>query len=686
VKFTSEGGVRVLVRCQAGEATDAQIILKVIDTGMGIAQEKIEHVFEPFAQADASMTRRFGGSGLGLAISGLLARAMGGSLKVASAESKGSVFTLTLPVEVVKGSVTLCAPSEAIADTDTRPAHEAARLHGRILLAEDGPDNQRLISKLLSASGVEVTVVGDGLLAVAHALDAAESARPFDLILMDMQMPELDGYGATSRLRASGYRGKIVALTAHAMAGERERCLAAGCDDYLTKPITRAELTRAVSKYLKEDSQATSGLPRRAAVGASMRAPVQKPRLVSVHADDPDIGELVASFVSGLPEQLGALRAALSRGERAEVVRVAHQLKGAAGGYGFPSITSAAARIDAFASTSGTLSEDILDELSELCAQTQPCSELPAAPVARASSPVVLAIDDSSHIHALLAARLSSEQVTLRRAMSAREGLQLAFASPPDLILLDLDLPDTSGFVVCRELKADVRTSNIPVLFLTGSEDSALKAAAFDLGAVDYITKPFEPTELKARVRAALRTKRYQDLLATRSQLDALTGLWNRGHFDKRLEEELKAASRHSHPLCVALVDIDHFKRVNDTYGHPFGDQVLQTFASLMVKTLRSSDVACRYGGEEFALILRETPPDQGMTVAERLREAIARNVLSARGEEVRVTVSIGLACLESKAETSCGDQARALVQSADAALYQAKRSGRDRVIRGELA
>jgi two-component system cell cycle response regulator len=268
--------------------------------------------------------------------------------------------------------------------------------------------------------------------------------------------------------------------------------------------------------------------------------------------------------------------------------------------------------------------------------------------------------------------------------MNAHDGLRSAQGNPPDLVLLDLDLPDVSGFDVCRELKADPRTMNIPVLFLTGTEDPSVKAAALDLGAIDYITKPFDPAELRARVRSALRTKRYHDLLAARAQLDGLTGLWNRGYFDRRLEGELSAALRHHHPLAIALIDLDHFKRLNDTYGHPFGDQILQTFASTLTRTVRASDVACRYGGEEFVVILRDTARGEAVRAAERIRCMVRELNMTSRGQQVAVTASVGVASLDKKAAAGHGGlkvRAAELIQAADSALYQAKGNGRDQVV-----
>lgn len=402
---------------------------------------------------------------------------------------------------------------------------------------------------------------------------------------------------------------------------------------------------------------------------------------------------LVASFVAGLPAQVEAIQQAWQSGDEPRLRRLAHQLKGAAGGYGFPSITAAAARVHEQAARGGGSIDQAMRELVLLCDRTQVPSwaangSLSSSAGTASSPPTLLVIDDSPQTQELVAARLASERVTLRSALSAREGLALAFEQPPDVVLLDLDLPDMNGFGVCRELKTDTRTASVPVLFLTGTEDPAIKAAAFDLGAVDYVTKPFEASELRARVRSALRTKRYHDLLATRAQLDGLTGLWNRAYFDGRIVEELSAALRHERPLSLALLDLDHFKRLNDTHGHPFGDQVLQAVASALLKTLRTSDVACRYGGEELVVILRETPSSEAMAVADRIRTVISELTLITRGQRVQVTTSIGVATVEASPGRSrrSGDvQTSTLVEAADEALYRAKRAGRNRVVLGKV-
>lgn len=291
----------------------------------------------------------------------------------------------------------------------------------------------------------------------------------------------------------------------------------------------------------------------------------------------------------------------------------------------------------------------------------------------------VLAIDDSPDVLALLAVRLRPEDITLTTATSYDEGVALALSTLPDLILLDVDMPEHSGLDLCRRLKSEATTRNIPVIFLTGSTDIETKVHGFDLGAVDYVTKPFHPAELRARVRAALRMKRAQDLLTERIQIDALTSLRNRSFFDERLAVEVESHLRRLKPLSLVLLDLDHFKRLNDDFGHPFGDSVLQRVGDLIVRSVRSSDMACRYGGEELAVILPDTPSAQALQLGERLCAQIRALTFAPRGKPVVVTSSAGVAELF---EVSRGEEPSpaALLEAADRALYAAKATGRDRV------
>jgi len=289
----------------------------------------------------------------------------------------------------------------------------------------------------------------------------------------------------------------------------------------------------------------------------------------------------------------------------------------------------------------------------------------------------LLVIDDSPDIHCLLDVRLREERVTIHHATSGPEGLQLARERQPDLILLDVVMPGMGGFDVCQELKTDPATADIPVIFLTGSSDSVNKVKGLDLGAVDYIVKPFDVAELRARVRAALRTVRYQKLLAQQAQIDATTGLWNRAHFDRRIREVLSLCSRHARIASLVMMDIDRFKSINDSYGHPFGDRVLEYVSETIRSTSRASDIPCRYGGDELAIILPDTDLSSGRAYADSLRRRVAETPWKHREAAIQITISLGVSC---SAQGDGAEAAEALIHRADQALYHAKQTGRNRV------
>jgi signal transduction histidine kinase/CheY-like chemotaxis protein/HPt (histidine-containing phosphotransfer) domain-containing protein len=354
IKFTPRGRVRVSAALETGPV---QLTFTVTDTGLGLTPEQLATLFRPFQQADPSMSRRFGGSGLGLAISRSLVEALGGTLTVESLANQGSTFWVRLPAEVPPGAPLVTSLQELPGPTDAAPVQDPGLLQGKVLLAEDGEDNQVLIATLLRRAGVTVAVVGSGDLALAQALTAAREGHPFDLVLMDMQMPVLDGYQATRRLRAEGYQGRVVGLTAHAMAGERERCLEAGCDDYLAKPL---------------DPESFSALLRRSLPAAGPAPAAPEPLHSHLHADR-DLAPILPRFVGGLPERMDRLRAAARAGAWEDLGRLVHQLRGAAGGYGFPSITQAAAAVEeALKAGAGRAQvERLLSELQALCARAR---------------------------------------------------------------------------------------------------------------------------------------------------------------------------------------------------------------------------------------------------------------------------------------------------------------------------
>jgi diguanylate cyclase (GGDEF)-like protein len=229
---------------------------------------------------------------------------------------------------------------------------------------------------------------------------------------------------------------------------------------------------------------------------------------------------------------------------------------------------------------------------------------------------------------------------------------------------------------VLSQLKADPVTHDIAVIFVSASNETMDRVRGLDLGAVDFVGKPFDVTELRARVRSALRMQRLLRMLSQRAQLDGLTGLWNRAYLDDRLRKEVAGALRHGTPISLILCDLDRFKSLNDTFGHPFGDEVLERAASIL-SSGRAQDVACRYGGEEFAVIVPAALAEEAAGVAERHRARIEQVAWNER-PSVRISASFGVAdltCLDGEPTPE------KLIAAADAALYRAKTTGRNRVV-----
>ena len=254
VKFTEVGEVRLEVRLQQSARGEPLLELDAVDTGLGMTDGQVARLFEPFSQADASTTRRHGGTGLGLAISQRLANALGGDVTlVDTTPGLGSRFRVSVMTGPLDGValrddivITRCVQPSA----QTTPGGAPTLPPCRILLAEDGPDNQRLIAHLLKKAGATVTVVENGRLAVDAAQAGVNADAPYDVILMDMQMPEMDGYEATRFLRQTGYSAPIIALTAHAMREDRQKCLEAGCDEHATKPVDRKALLETLARHI----------------------------------------------------------------------------------------------------------------------------------------------------------------------------------------------------------------------------------------------------------------------------------------------------------------------------------------------------------------------------------------------------------------------------------------------------
>lgn len=335
LKFTQHGGVSIAVKLGRNlpGSGNMQLCFVVQDTGCGLAPDQQDRLFRPFSQADSSVTRRYGGTGLGLVLARRLAEALGGDVQLTGSKvGEGSTFTFRLDPGALEGIPML----KGVTKTDLKVSKHAPqdlfipnkKLQDlRILLVEDGADNQILMAHVLETSGARVASAVNG----AEALKMA-SENQYDLVLMDMQMPILDGYEATKQLLAKGYSTPIVALTANAMRGERETCLAAGCVEYISKPVKANVLVDTVAKFAKKKDLTFPEVSQRSEL-----------------YDDPIVGPLVGQFVQNLPKRVAALRDAERRADWPAISNLAHQLAGSSGGYGFSEMGKEAARIEAYA-------------------------------------------------------------------------------------------------------------------------------------------------------------------------------------------------------------------------------------------------------------------------------------------------------------------------------------------------
>ncbi len=295
------------------------------------------------------------------------------------------------------------------------------------------------------------------------------------------------------------------------------------------------------------------------------------------------------------------------------------------------------------------------------------------------ANPSVLIVDDVSTNIQILAEALKADY-RIRVANHGAKALEVAFSEqPPDLILLDIMMPEMDGYEVCQALKENPKTNTIPVIFVTAKNSVEDEAYGLNIGAVDYITKPFHLPIVRARVKTHINLKLKTNLLEQLALIDGLTYIPNRRRFDQLLQQEWERAVREKQPLALAMLDVDYFKLYNDNYGHGAGDDCLRQVARALQQALkRPADTIARYGGEEFALLIPNTDSEGALVIAERAREAVIAQQLKHEYSQIAdyVSVSIGLAATHPQPSA----QADSLLRAADDALYVAKANGRNRV------
>lgn len=451
-------------------------------------------------------------------------------------------------------------------------------MSARVLIVDDIATNRKLLEARLTAEYFDVICASSGPEALAICAQG-----DCDIVLLDVMMPDMDGFEVCRRLKRDPvtHHIPIVMVTALDQPADRLRGLEAGADDFLTKPIDEIALTARVRSL------------------ARLKVMLDELRLRAVTAAN-----------LGMPDPvLAAMR------------------------------------------------EDV------------------------SGANILLIEDRASVAMQIKSAFESTHKVDVEH--DPQEALFKGVEGRYDLFIVSLGLQGYDGLRLCSQFRSLERTRHLPILILTEAEDRGRVLRGLDLGVNDYLLRPIDRNELHARVRTQLRRKCYADSLRENVQasiemavVDTLTGLNNRRFFDGNYAACVDQAARKGKPLCLMLLDIDFFKKVNDTHGHDAGDQILKAFSARIRRVVRSSDLVCRLGGEEFGILMPDTPVDVAKRVAERVRGVVESDLFSFAPDKppIRVTASVGLA------ERSGGDNGESLMRRADAALYQSKDSGRNRV------
>jgi diguanylate cyclase (GGDEF)-like protein len=701
VKFTEQGTVELLIEAKAIQDKQAELVFSISDTGIGMTPEQQERLFKAFSQADTSITRRHGGTGLGLIISQRLVRLMGSSgIHLHSDAGVGSCF-----------SFGLCLPLAVTSEQSLQQPLRCKNGACHALVVDDQPIARQILREILESWQFVVDEAEDGIQAVERVQQRLKHQQSYDVVLMDWEMPRMNGLNALRTIRTVMQEaGMLRQLPAMLMvsAHDQSDIQLYGEDDieYLPKPVHRSSLYDALS-HLYQQNQVQ--LPSLAERFCSQK--------VLVVEDHPINQQVVQSQLEqmGLTVSLagnGAEGVEQARREQYDLVLMDIQMPIMDGYEAARAIRTFNTEIPIIALTAAALVEDrekalqagmndhlgkpfsaqqLFDHLrpwlqtrqfaaepSSVAAETAGSKVTAQLPVTQKRS--LLIVDDMTANIRILA-NLLKDDYTIQIANRGQKALDIARGSqPPDLILLDIMMPEMDGYQVCRELKNNQATSHIPVIFVTAMDEVENQKKGLSLGAVDYITKPFDADIVKVRVRNHMNLKVKTDMLEDMSHVDGLTQVANRRNFDRSLQRELKRLERSGKPLGLVMLDIDYFKPFNDHYGHGKGDECLIKVAAALQQVIkRPGDLLARYGGEEFAAILPETDAEGVARVAEAMRAAVEAIDVEHGYSQVadHVTISVGCCAQIVTAETT----AEQLLNRADTALYAAKRQGRNRVV-----
>jgi diguanylate cyclase (GGDEF)-like protein len=546
----------------------------------------------------------------------------------------------------------------------------------RVLVAEDNRTNQMVAAGMLVMNGCECEFAANG----SEAVEAARRER-FDLILMDCSMPEMDGYEATAHIRTFeeplGRRTPIVAMTANVQQGDAEKCLAAGMDDYLAKPITLVELRHKLERWLSRGADgARAALPRNGTHdGGGGLDPDVFDKLREILG--PTLQQTIAPFLEDTPDYLSRLEQAVQDGD-ADIARaMAHSIKGSSGNLGAAALAQLSKEAEELAM------ERRVADIRPLLPRLRQAYETVAVALDREIAgedrlgiregeeiAQVLVVDDDRSTRNSLRNTLRRDGFRVEEAADGAQALQMLKRMQPDIILMDAVMPVMDGFTACARVQELPNGRAIPVLMITALEDNTSVERAFAAGASDYIPKPIHFAVLSQRVRRIIEANQAEKRIRHLAYNDLLTGLPNRALFMDQLGRRIEQARLAGEAVAVLFLDLDRFKNVNDTLGHDVGDRLLVAVAQRIRRSVRNADCVARLGGDEFTVVLAEVAgPNAAITAAQNICRALAAP-FQIDGHDIFVTTSVGISMYPNDA-TDVGT----LLKHADTAMYRAKKT-----------
>lgn len=565
---------------------------------------------------------------------------------------------------------------------------EANRLsiNARVLVAEDNSANQQVAIGMLERLGCTVIVADNGL----EALSLLERNR-FDAVFMDCNMPEMDGYQATQAIRqlegaAAGL--PVIAMTANARAGDHQKCLQAGMDDYLPKPLKLEKIRAKLLEWLpamgvsEGAGETLDGAPA-VAPASGAPGPIDEERINELrNSVSGAFNKMVIAYIEDLPLHISSLEEAINAKDSEKIRHFAHSIKGSSKNFGATELADIAKEIEDMGRDHRFENADT--QLIALFEQVDRVIEYLQGAIGkkvksansqvrqnRASGKILIADDDRSMRLALMNV-LDADGYELHEVEDGLQALQYCKSSMPDLVLLDAMMPQMDGFTACQKIRRLESSSHIPILIVTALDDEESIERAFKVGATDYLPKPVHFAVLRQRISRLLHAANVERHVRQLAYTDSLTGLPNRTTLSVHLNDLLARARHGDDMIAMLFLDLDRFKLVNDTLGHSVGDLLLKAVADRLQRCVRAGDMVARLGGDEFTIIIdraksRESVARIAQTICDSLEQPFSFN-----GQEIFVSTSIGISLYPLD-----GNDLGELMKHADTAMFRAKEIGR---------